>query len=520
MATGFLKVIVSAASGNIPIGWARVTILNGEIILYELATDESGSTAPIPLETPPADFSLVPMEEEPYSTYTARIEAEGFGTVIVRGVEILGGETSILPVNMKPGGDAEEIIIPPHDLVGEKNTAPAPVQARSVDNSTMGFFPLDSSAPAPRALVAPTADILIPYPGVVLRRGMNGPSIRQVQERLNTLGTSPRLTTDGIFGPLTEAAVIQFQRSRNLTADGVVGPLTWTAMFTAPAVPPPPIPPPPPPIVNPPYPGVVLMRGMSGPSISQVQARLNTLGANPRLATDGIFGPLTEAAVIAFQRRSGLTPDGIVGRLTWNALFAGNQPPPIPPSPPPPPPPPPPSRVHTIVLDPGHGGFDSGAVGFGRRESDDNLRMAQAVGSILRAQGQRVIMTRDNDTSVTLGERSAISNRNNTDMFVSIHRNAFTNPAANGVENFVSTNAPARTAQFAQNVLNRIVAVGVQSNRGLKRENFAVLRNTNAPAMLLELGFITNQRDNQLFDQHFDAYANAIAHGIMESLNS
>jgi len=65
--------------------------------------------------------------------------------------------------------------------------------------------------------------------------------------------------------------------------------------------------------VWPPYPGVVLRRGMQGVSIRQMQERLNELGANPRLATDGIFGPLTEAAVIAFQKSRGLTPDGIVG---------------------------------------------------------------------------------------------------------------------------------------------------------------------------------------------------------------
>jgi len=62
--------------------------------------------------------------------------------------------------------------------------------------------------------------------------------------------------------------------------------------------------------VWPPYPGVLLRRGMQGPSIMQVQERLNELGANPRLNTDGIFGPLTEAAVIAFQRANGLVPDG------------------------------------------------------------------------------------------------------------------------------------------------------------------------------------------------------------------
>ncbi|MCL2224988.1 MAG: peptidoglycan-binding protein [Defluviitaleaceae bacterium] len=135
------------------------------------------------------------------------------------------------------------------------------------------------------------ATIWPPYPGVVLRRGMQGPSIRQVQERLNELGATPRLATDGIFGVLTEAAVMAFQRTRDLNPDGVVGPLTWNALFSTQPVTPPAPPAPQP--VWPPYPGVVLRRGMQGPSIRQVQERLNELGATPRLATDGIFGALT-----------------------------------------------------------------------------------------------------------------------------------------------------------------------------------------------------------------------------------
>ena len=127
-------------------------------------------------------------------------------------------------------------------------------------------------------------------------------------------------------------------------------------------------------------------------------------------------------------------------------------------------------------------------------------------------------MTRDSDVFLSLQERSNISNRNNADIFVSIHRNAFSNPAANGVETFVSL-APSqietRNANFVQNAL---VNVGVQSNRGVKNGNFAVLRNTNAPSMMVELGFITNTRDNELFDTQFNAYANAIANGIMQSL--
>jgi len=136
----------------------------------------------------------------------------------------------------------------------------------------------------------------------------------------------------------------------------------------------------------------------------------------------------------------------------------------------------------------------------------------------LQQAGQRVIMTRSTDVFVPLAERSAISNRNNADIFVSIHRNAFENPLANGYETFVRTNPRAVDMQYAQNVHNEIVAAGVQSDRGIKQGNFVVLRETNAPAQLLEVGFISNARDNQLFDQNFDAYADAITRGILRSV--
>ena len=174
--------------------------------------------------------------------------------------------------------------------------------------------------------------------------------------------------------------------------------------------------------------------------------------------------------------------------------------------------------MRTIVIDAGHGGSDPGAVNGTRLEKNDTLNLALAVQRRLQAQGQNVVMTRNTDVFIPLAERSAISNRAHADMFVSIHRNAASSSAANGVENFVYLNPTAMETQYAQTVLNAVVSAGVQNNRGVKRGNFAVLRNTRAPAMLLEMGFISNERDNQLFDQNFDAYADAITRGIIQAL--
>jgi N-acetylmuramoyl-L-alanine amidase len=174
--------------------------------------------------------------------------------------------------------------------------------------------------------------------------------------------------------------------------------------------------------------------------------------------------------------------------------------------------------MKTIVIDPGHGGEDYGAVYGTRYEKNDNLRLGLALRDKLQQYGQRVIMTRSTDVYVPLLERSIISNSNNADAFISLHRNSSLNLAANGVQNFVQTgSAPINTA-YAKNVLDNVVSVGVQSNRGVSQDNFSVLRNTYAPAQLLELGFVSNDVDNRLFDQNFDAYVDAIARGLLTSL--
>ena len=177
--------------------------------------------------------------------------------------------------------------------------------------------------------------------------------------------------------------------------------------------------------------------------------------------------------------------------------------------------------MKTIVIDAGHGGYDPGAVSGSRLEKDDNLKMALAVQKSLQSAGgeeQKIIMTRSTDVFIPLADRSEISNNNNADIFVSLHRNAADDKLVNGFETFVQTNSPPINTTYAKNVHNEILDVGVQTDRGVKQGNYSVLRNANAPAMLLELGFITNEKDNQLFDQNLEAYAAAIARGILKSL--
>jgi peptidoglycan hydrolase-like protein with peptidoglycan-binding domain len=148
----------------------------------------------------------------------------------------------------------------------------------------------------------------VPTPPVhcpVLRQGATGPAVIQLQTALKAAGFDPG-PLDGVFGPRTEAAVIAFQKSKNLLVDGVVGPQTWAALGV--------ICPSPPANMCP-----TLNLGSTGPAVRRLQQLLTTAGFNPG-AIDGIFGPKTQAAVLAFQGSRNLVQDGIVGIQTWTAL--------------------------------------------------------------------------------------------------------------------------------------------------------------------------------------------------------
>lgn len=167
-----------------------------------------------------------------------------------------------------------------------------------------------------------------------------------------------------------------------------------------------------------------------------------------------------------------------------------------------------------ICLDAGHGGKDSGAIFGTRFEKNDNLKMAFAVKTELESQGFNVILTRESDKYVSLKERTDFANAKKADYFISIHRNAFQLQTASGVENWVYKGTDSQTKKAAEFILDEIVKIGVQSNRGVKSGDFHVTRETIMAACLLELNFISNKRDNELYDEKFKNYAKAICKGI------
>lgn len=169
-----------------------------------------------------------------------------------------------------------------------------------------------------------------------------------------------------------------------------------------------------------------------------------------------------------------------------------------------------------ICLDPGHGGSDPGATGYGRRECDDVLRMSRQVRTNLQALGHSVVMSRDSDVYVSLSGRTTWANNKGCGYFVSIHRNAFGSTSANGYESYAYSTS-GTGYKLATNIHNAVIACGVSTNRGVKTANFYVIKYTNMPATLLEVLFITNSNDNSLFDNKFYSYAQAIANGISKT---
>lgn len=175
---------------------------------------------------------------------------------------------------------------------------------------------------------------------------------------------------------------------------------------------------------------------------------------------------------------------------------------------------------YRIALDAGHGGSDPGAVYKGRQEKDDTLDLTLAVGDILKKNGIDVYYTRTTDEYETPFKKATDANNSGADLFISIHRNSSENPNQySGVETLVYSDTGLK-AEVARNINNQLEDAGFKNLGVDERKNLVVLKRTKMPAVLVEVGFINNDKDNYLFDEEFDNIAQAIADGILESIPS
>jgi N-acetylmuramoyl-L-alanine amidase len=173
-----------------------------------------------------------------------------------------------------------------------------------------------------------------------------------------------------------------------------------------------------------------------------------------------------------------------------------------------------------VVIDAGHGGQDPGATSCtGYYEKIINLQVAAKVGRLLRQRGLKVVMTRDSDNFIELEERAAIANRNNAQLFVSIHCDSMERSSKQGFTTYVARSASWAARQAATAIAREMAKTGLD-NQGIRQADYKVLIYTDGPAVLVELGYISNYQEAALLrDSTFqNRLAEAIANGIIDFL--
>ena len=170
--------------------------------------------------------------------------------------------------------------------------------------------------------------------------------------------------------------------------------------------------------------------------------------------------------------------------------------------------------IKTILVDPGHGGKDVGAVNGKNYEKDVNLAVALRLATKLKARGFNVYMTRNKDSEISLDKRTKFADTIDADLFISIHCNS-ASPSVNGLETYIATpkndpavgttvisrdNCPANkydktNAYLAFYTQRALIQRTGAADRGVRRKRYYVIRNTNCPSMLIEIGFISNNAE-------------------------
>lgn len=340
--------------------------------------------------------------------------------------------------------------------------------------------------------------------------GAVGPEVLDVQRRLEGLGL--RADDDpGRFGPGTLQAVRVFQQRRGLTADGIVGDDTWRSLVES---------------------GyelgdrlLYLTRPMlRGDDVRDLQRRLNRLGFDAGYV-DGVFGPQTFEALREFQLNAGLTVDGIAGRDTLALLrrlhrqhqsspaFAVREREAL--------------RTHQresvagapIMLDPAHGPDDPGQVVGGLAEHRITWEITNRVAGRLSALGVRVVLSRGPGTCPSPSERAQLANREDVEAILSIHLNGLDSPEASGAasyyfgqEGYVSE----RGRRLAQLCVDNVVAMTATPNCRTHPSTSALLRESRAPAVIVEPGFLTHPSEGALLSD--PVHQTAIAQALVDAL--
>lgn len=181
-----------------------------------------------------------------------------------------------------------------------------------------------------------------------------------------------------------------------------------------------------------------------------------------------------------------------------------------------------------IMVDPGHGGDDFGTNPLGSAKYHEkylNLSTSQLLKDYLNKMGYAVILTRTDDTFISLDQRSDMANQKKADLFVSVHYNSAPSTDANGIEVFyyhdnANPNRMKKSKALARAVIAKMIEQTQAKSRGIKQGNLAVIRETNMPAILIEGGFMTNTHEMEKIKKlsYQKSIAQGIAHGIHDYL--
>lgn len=325
----------------------------------------------------------------------------------------------------------------------------------------------------------------------LIRRGSAGPEVEDVQRRLMALGWPCIPDEPGTFGGGTDTCVRAFQQTRGLPADGLVGSDTWRSLV-----------------------GASYQLGdrmlyatrpmMYGDDVRDLQRRLNRLGFDSGY-DDGLYGVQTFDAVRDFQLNTGLTVDGIAGPSTIDAMV----------------------RLHRqhqeapafavrereqlrrparttltgarILVDAGHSPLDPGLTGpEGIIEHEVTWAIAQVLEGRLSAMGAHVVLARGPATSPTPSDRAALANDEDVEAIVSIHANGLDSHEAHGAAAYYfgsDIGISERGRQLAQRCVEALVTATGTPDCRTHAASSALLRESRAPAVIVEPGFLTHPRE-------------------------
>ena len=344
-----------------------------------------------------------------------------------------------------------------------------------------------------------------------VRPGDRGAVVADVRAKLALLGLLPESDSDE-YDAAVDRAVRGFQQLRALTVDGVVGAETYRALDEARWR------------LGDRVLSFVVSHPLVGDDVSALQQRLLDMGFDCG-RRDGIFGTRTEAALRDFQRNVGLPADGTCGPRTLEMLsrlaktVVGGRPDAMRederlrregPTP----------RGKLVIVDPGHGGADSGVVAHGMREADLTYDLATRIEGRLAAAGVEAFLSRGPDGDVDDLDRAAFANAAEADLVISLHVDGHRNPQCHGLATFYY-GVPGGAGSVLGERLAELVQAEVAARTGLldcraHARTWDLLRRTRMPAVRVEVGYLTNPDDAaRLTDV---ALREAVADGVVAAV--